>query len=139
MNVTQAISKTTATHCRERVSAFVATVRGARSVPVGNGHLSLEIGGRRFGWLLDDHHGDGRVALHLKAPKGARERLMAYAPHTFHVPKHLGRHGWIGVWLDTPAPDWTEVGELIQSASELTGAGRRANHHRTITNKHSIT
>ena len=118
---------------------MVAWLPGVRVVPMGDGHLSLEARGRRFGWFLANHHGDGRVALNLKAPKGARERLVAYAPHTFHVPKYLGRHGWIGVWLDTPAPDWTEVGELIQSASELTGAGGRANHHRTITNKHSIT
>lgn len=127
-------SKPTAAQCRERVSALVKSLPGARAVPMGDGHLSLEVRGRRFGWFLEDHHGDGRVALNLKAPRGARERLVAYAPDTFHVPKYLGRHGWIGIWLDAPAPDWAEIGELIHGASELTRPGREANHRQRIIN-----
>lgn len=133
MNPTRA-TNATAAHCRQQVTTLVASLPGARLAPMGEGHLSLEVRGRRFGWFLADHHGDGRVALNLKAPRGARERLMAYAPRTFHIPKYLGRHGWIGIWLDTPAPDWAEIGELIHNASELTGTNRQANHLQRIIN-----
>jgi hypothetical protein len=134
MSSTRTLSKTTATRCRKRVSALVTALPDGRAVPMGKGHLSLELRGRRFGWFLDDHHGDGRIALNLKAPRGARERLVAYAPDTFHVPKYLGRHGWIGIWLDTPVPDWAEIEELLHGASELTRPGREANHRQRIIN-----
>lgn len=115
--------------CRQRVAALVAVLPGARTRLTGAGHLSLEVRGRRFGRLHENLQGNGRIALSLKAPKGAGRRLVAYAPGTFHVPRNHDRSGWIGIWLDTPAPDWAEIAELIQNASALTGAGRRANHH----------
>lgn len=137
MNPTRNIFQTPAASCRRRVSALVAALPEGRAVPMGEGHLSLEVRGRRFGWFLDDHHGDGRIALHLKAPKGAGPRLAEYAPDRFHVPKYLGRHGWIGVWLDSPAPDWAEVQELIESAGQLTPSGRPAKNLSTTINSTS--
>jgi hypothetical protein len=116
MNPIRTKFQTTAASCRRRVSALVAALPDGRAVPMGEGHLSLEVRGQRFGWLLDDHHGDGRIALNLKAPKGAGRRLAEYAPDRFHVPKYLGRQGWIGVWLDSPEPDWAEIQELIENA-----------------------
>lgn len=102
---------------------------------MGEGHLSLEVRGKRFGWLLEDHHGDGRIALNLKAPKGAGYRLTEYAPDRFHVPKYLGRHGWIGVWLDSPAPDWVEIQELIENACHLSPSVPRAEDRLTTINR----
>ncbi len=130
-------TNTAAMHCRQRVTALVESLPGTRMVPVGEGHLSLETHGRRFGWFLTAQRGDRRIALNLKAPEGARERLMVYAPLTFHIPEYPGRHGWVGIWLDTPSPDWAEIGELIQNASELTREGREANHDPRIIN-HTI-
>jgi predicted DNA-binding protein (MmcQ/YjbR family) len=81
--------------------------------------LSLEVRGKRFGWFLDDHHGDGRLALNLKAPPGANQTLAAKASERFHVPKYVGHRGWIGVWLDSPAPNWNEIKKLLQDAYRL--------------------
>lgn len=58
-----------AANCRKRVVALVQSLPDARAVPTGDRHLSLEVLGKRFGWFLDDHHGDGRLALNLKAAR----------------------------------------------------------------------
>jgi hypothetical protein len=83
---------------------------------VGEAHLSLEVRGRRFGWLLDDHHGDGRLALNCRAESGTCERLLASGPERFHVPAYLGHRGWVGLWLDLPSVDWAEVHRLLADA-----------------------
>src|SRR5690348_7307026 len=44
-----------------RVLKIVAVLPEAEAKPAGR-HLSLEVRGKRFGWFLVDHHGDGRVA-----------------------------------------------------------------------------
>jgi hypothetical protein len=91
-----------------------------RSLPeataVGETHLSLEVRRRRFGWLLDDHHGDGRLALNCRSETGTAERLVARGPERFHVPAYLGHRGWVGLWLDLASVDWAEVYRLLADA-----------------------
>jgi hypothetical protein len=65
----RARNKDTAANCRKRVIALVETLPGAQAVPAGDRHLSLEVRGKRFGWFLDDHRGDGQLALNLKAAR----------------------------------------------------------------------
>jgi hypothetical protein len=101
---------------RERLVAIVASLPEAAAVAAGDRHLSLEVQGKRFGWYLEDHHGDGRRALHVKAGPGAQQALLAAAPDRFHVPAYLARHGWVGLWLDLPAVDWEEVTHLLTDA-----------------------
>jgi hypothetical protein len=91
---------------------------------VGEQHLSLQVRGRRFGWLLDDHHGDGRLALNCRAERGAANRLAVSAPAWFQVPTYLGHRGWIGVWLDLPSIDWASVYRLIADAYVMTAPKR---------------
>ena len=83
-------------------------------------HLSLEVRGKRFAWYLEDHHGDGRLALNCKAPAGANESLARKAPERFHVPKYIGHHGWVGLWLDLPRTDWSEVEAVLTEAYRMT-------------------
>jgi hypothetical protein len=109
-----------AANCRKRVIALVQALPEARAVPAGDRHLSLEVRGKRFGWFLDDHHGDGRLALNLKAARGVNQTLPGNAPERFHVPKYIGGHGWLGVWLDSPTPNWSEIEKLITDAYYLT-------------------
>jgi hypothetical protein len=87
-------------------------------------HLSLQVRGSRFGWLLDDHHGDGRLALNCRAERGAADRLAVSGPNWFHVPRYLGHRGWIGVWLDLPSIDWASVYHLIADAYVMTAPKR---------------
>jgi hypothetical protein len=68
-----------------------------------------------FVMLMDDHHGDGRLALWAAAPPGAQGDLVAEDPRRFFVPPYVGHRGWVGVRLDLD-PDWAEVQEVVREA-----------------------
>jgi len=102
----------------ERRASVVAIVEGlpeAGVVAAGN-HLSIEVRQKRFGWYLDDHHGDGRLAINCKAPRGVAQQLANHAPDRFHIPNYVSHLGWVGLWLDTPQIDWTEVEAILLGA-----------------------
>jgi hypothetical protein len=103
---------------RARVIAIVEGLPEASVVAAGN-HLSLEVRQKRFGWYLDDHHGDGRLAINCKAPRGVAEHLANHAPDRFHIPKYVSHLGWVGLWLDTPQVDWAEVEAILVGAYRL--------------------
>jgi hypothetical protein len=70
---------------------------------------------KTFVMFLDDHHGDGRVAIWCAAPLGAQEEMLAEDPAQFFRPPYVGHRGWLGVRVDG-RPDWTEVAEIIEQA-----------------------
>jgi hypothetical protein len=72
-----------------------------------------------FAMFLDNHHGDGRVAMWCKAPAGAQEVLVGADPGRFFVPPYVGHHGWIGVRLEGEV-DWDEVADLVADAYRMT-------------------
>jgi hypothetical protein len=115
---TMALSEAQRVRRKTRLVALVESLPEARAV--GERHLSLEVRGRRFGWLLDDHHGDGRLALNLKAQFGVSDRLVVSDPQRFHIPAYVGHRGWVGVWLDVPSVDWVGVHRLLADAYVLT-------------------
>lgn len=47
----------------------------------------------------DNHHGDGRLAVWLKAPPGAQEMLLETSPEDVFRPPYVGPFGWIGLHL----------------------------------------
>jgi hypothetical protein len=51
--------------------------------------------------------------------------LVKHAPDRYHVPKYVGRHGWIGLWLDLPRIDWKEVQSVLEESHGLVCAKRR--------------
>jgi predicted DNA-binding protein (MmcQ/YjbR family) len=81
-------------------------------------HLSLEVRKKRFGYFLDDHHGDGRIAICCKASADLRDTLQQTAPSLFHIPKYVGNKGWIGLWLDGDV-DWSAVDVALREAYRL--------------------
>jgi hypothetical protein len=109
---------------RKRLLDLVESLPEATATPCGDRHLSLEVRRKRFGYFLDDHHGDGRLALNCKAASGVNQTLAARSPERFHVPKYVGHHGWIGLWLDLPDIDWAEVREILTDAYRLTASNR---------------
>jgi hypothetical protein len=72
-------------------------------------------GTKTFVMFMDDHHGDGRVALWCAAPPGVQEELVAEDPARFFRPPYVGHRGWLGVRVDS-RPDWAEVAEIIEDA-----------------------
>jgi hypothetical protein len=68
-----------------------------------------------FVMFMDDHHGDGRLALWCAAPPGAQEALVAADPARFFRPPYVGYRGWIGVNLAN-RPSWKMVAATIEDA-----------------------
>lgn len=111
---------------RERIAGWVAALPGG--AVTGGPHLSLEVNGKRFGWLLDDHHGDGRLALNCRLPQGRNEALAASGKSLYHLPKYVSHRGWAGLWLDLPGleMDWEAVGETLLEAYLMTAPKKLA-------------
>ena len=63
-----------------------------------------------------DHHHDDRLAFWCAAPPGAQEELVAAEPERFFRPPYVGGRGWLGVYLDVPDVDWTEIAEIVTDA-----------------------
>ena len=72
-------------------------------------------GKKTFVMFLDDHHGDGRLALWCAAPPGAQAQSVREEPDRFFVPPYVGHRGWMGVRLDRDL-DWHEVRGIIRDA-----------------------
>jgi hypothetical protein len=70
---------------------------------------------RSFVMYLDDHHGDGRLAIWCAAPPGAQEQAIELEPTRFFRPPYVGPRGWLGVMLDRD-PDWCEVAAICTDA-----------------------
>lgn len=54
-----------------------------------------------FVMFLDDHHGDGRLAIWCAAPDGVQVELVETDPERFFRPPYVGHRGWLGVLLRT--------------------------------------
>jgi hypothetical protein len=68
-----------------------------------------------FVMFLDDHHGDGRLAIWCAAPEGAQALLVASNPDRYFVPPYVGHRGWIGLRLDRDASR-DEIAGVIEDA-----------------------
>ena len=80
--------------------------------------------GKSFCMCLDDHHGDGRLALWVAAPPGAQEAAIADDPEVYFRPPYVGTRGWLGVRLDRELP-WEEVEDLLRGAWDSVRTGQR--------------
>lgn len=56
-------------------------------------------GKKAFVMFLDDHHGDGRLALWCAAPAGVQAEMVETEPGRFFRPPYVGHRGWLGVHL----------------------------------------
>jgi hypothetical protein len=89
-------------------------------------HLGFAVRGRRFAWLLDDHHGDGRLAFTCKAPPGDSTARAERDPGRFFLPSYTASRGWVGLWLDAGPVDWDELERLAVEAYLLAAPKRLA-------------
>lgn len=81
------------------------------------GSPTFRVKGKMFAMYLHNHHGDGRIALWLKAPPGVQAMLVEAAPDKFFIPQYQGPFGWIGVHLDRNSDD--EIASHIQQAYRM--------------------
>ena len=83
---------------RERLRAICLALPEV-SERAENAHVAFLVRGKTFAYFLNNHHGDGRVALVCKAAAGAQGILVDAEPDRFFVPAYLGPRGWIGLRL----------------------------------------
>ncbi len=71
------------------------------------------IKGKKFAYVSNDHHGDGKVALLVKI-SGVDEQaqLIDNDPARYYRPPYFG-DGWIGIRLDLGDTDWDAVSEWL--------------------------
>src|SRR5271156_3212121 len=82
---------------------------------LSHGSPNFRVCGKTFATYVVNHHGDGRVALWLPAPRGAQEHHLRASPGHFFVPPYVGVRGWLGVHLDRGLA-WKRVAELVREA-----------------------
>jgi len=70
---------------------------------------------KSFVMFLDDHHGDGMLALWCAAPPGIQELVIEQDGERFFRPPYVGHRGWIGLRLDVDV-DWDEVEGVAEDA-----------------------
>ncbi len=87
-------------------------------------HASFRVTKKVFAYYLNDHHGDGIISICCKALPGDNERLIASNPRKFYMPAYIGPRGWVGLRLDRPTVDWSEVKELIRGSYMQTAPKR---------------
>jgi hypothetical protein len=73
---------------------------------------------KTFVMFLDDHHGDGRLAIWCAAPAGVQELLVEEEPARFFRPPYVGHRGWLGVRLDVEV-DWDEMAGIVEDAYRM--------------------
>ena len=73
---------------------------------------------KTFVIYLDDHHGDGRLALWCASSKEVQAELVQAEPDVYFIPPYVGHRGWIGVRLDRDA-SWDEITGIIHDAYAL--------------------
>ena len=71
--------------------------------------------GKTFATYVINHHGDGHLALWLRAPAGAQSMYVDGEPEYFFVPPYVGPKGWLGVDLDKGL-SWHRIADLVREA-----------------------
>ncbi len=89
-------------------------------------HAAFRVRKKVFAYYLDDHHGDGIVAITCKALPGDNAALVRANPARFYLPAYIGPRGWVALRLDVGPIDWDEVSELVLGSYQLTAPKRLA-------------
>ena len=83
-------------------------------------HAAFIVRKKKFSYFLNDHHGDGIVAVTCRALPGDNVRLVAASPDKFYLPAYIASRGWVALRLDRGEIDWEEVDELVFGSYRLT-------------------
>jgi len=89
-------------------------------------HAQFLIRKKTFAYFLDDHHGDGIVAVTCKVLPGDNEALAEAQPRRFYLPAYIASKGWVALRLDVGKIDWDEVRELLSGSYVLIAPKRLA-------------
>jgi predicted DNA-binding protein (MmcQ/YjbR family) len=82
-------------------------------------HASFLVRKKTFMYYLNNHHGDGIVAVACKVLPGDNAVLVKAQPEKFYMPAYIASRGWVGLRLDLKHVDWEEVADLISGSYQL--------------------
>jgi phosphoribosylglycinamide formyltransferase-1 len=89
-------------------------------------HAQFLVRKKTFAYFLDNHHGDGIVAVTCKVLPGDNKALAEAQPSRFYLPDYLASKGWVALRLDRGKVDWAEVRELLSGSYALIAPKRLA-------------
>jgi predicted DNA-binding protein (MmcQ/YjbR family) len=89
-------------------------------------HAQFMVRKRTFAYFLDNHHGDGIVAITCKVLPGDNKALAEAQPDRFYLPAYIASKGWVALRLDEGKVDWDEVRELLLGSYVLIAPQRLA-------------
>jgi hypothetical protein len=78
-------------------------------------------GKRTFAYFVENHHGDGKLAVICAAPAGFQAMILEASPEAYYRPAYVGHLGWIGVRLDRDLA-WEEVMTVLDQAHQTASA-----------------
>lgn len=93
-------------------------------------HAQFLVRKKTFAYFLNDHHGDGIVAVACKVLPGDNAMLAESQPRRFYLPAYIGSRGWVALRLDVGKVDWGEVSELLLGSYALVAPKRLAERMR---------
>ena len=105
-----------------------AALEGVRSVclalpdtteKIAWGAPTFRVRERLFVMFVDNHHGDGRLAIWVNAAPGAQDAFVANDPERYFIPPYVGPSGWLGVRLDRGLSP-SEVAARVRAAHAAT-------------------
>jgi len=91
---------------------------------VRRSHAQFLVGKKTFAYFLDNHHGDGIVALTCKVLPGDNQRLTEAQPGRFYLPAYIASRGWVALRLDIGKINWNEVKQLLWGSYALVAPTR---------------
>jgi len=89
-------------------------------------HAQFLVRKKTFAYFLDNHHGDGIVAVTCKVLPGENAALARAQPKRYYLPAYIGPRGWVALRLDIGKIDWDEVRELLLTSYLLAAPKRLA-------------
>lgn len=89
-------------------------------------HAAFLVRKKTFAYYLDNHHGDGIVAIACKVAHGDKQLLTNAQPERFFLPAYIASRGWVALRLDRGHIDWEEVRELLHDSYRRTAPKKLA-------------
>jgi hypothetical protein len=104
----------------------LALVLPATARKMCGSHAQFLVRKKTFAYFLDNHHGDGIVAVTCKVLSGDNKMLAESQPRRFYLPAYIASRGWVALRLDRGKIDWDEVNELLMGSYALVAPKRLA-------------
>lgn len=95
-------------------------------------HAQFLVRKKTFAYFLNNHHGDGIVAVTCKVLPGDNKALAEAQPDRFYLPAYLASRGWVALRLDIGKIDWDEVNDLLTGSYALIAPRRLANKSKAL-------